>query len=204
MICLALTLCGVFTTNAAADEATIFGVPAIVMTTEGAIVALKANPNEITMLNILKTGVKGQTGGFSNNPDTIDCVKTMFAENPPSLVAGSFMSKSSAARLGGSIVGKSQTTISAESFSFQPLTVFGTNGQFTPNFTNPHSLIKSITLDSSNITVNYNGEELHIGSVWGDFTGAPSSDAQIIHFVGYHRITIQFNPETIAELLSKK
>ncbi|MDP3641519.1 MAG: hypothetical protein Q8R43_03720, partial [Alphaproteobacteria bacterium] len=72
------------------------------------------------------------------------------------------------------------------------------------NFTNPLSLIKSLTMEPSDITVTHGGEKLHIGSVWGDFTGAPSSDEQIIHLIGYTSIVVEFNPAAIAELLSKK
>lgn len=201
--CMVLALCGVSTPFAA--DVTILGVPARqLISSSGVKMTITPASNEITMLNISTKGIEGETGGFTGTSDASACVKDMFAENPPRLVAGSFTTASASARLGGSIVGKSELTISAERFSFQPLTVFGTNGEFTLNFTNSHSLIKSLTMTPSNITAPFNGEELHIGSVWGDFTGAPSSEEQIIHLIGYPSITIEFNPAGIAEVLSKK
>lgn len=195
ILSMALTLCTVSTPSAA--DVKIFGVPARELVSSADIkMTITSKPHEIKMLNISNAGVKGKTGEFSNAPDARDCVKKMFAETPPRLVAGSFTIVSASARLGGSIVGKSQTTISAESFSFQPLTVFGTNGQFTLNFINPLSLIKSLTMKPSDITATHGGEELHIGSVWGKFAGITGDS---IHCVGYGRVTVTFDLDKLAK-----
>lgn len=203
IVYMALILCTV-STPSAADDVTILGIPAKRFTSGNVEITITPDLKEITMLNISKAGVVCQTGGFSNAPDARVCVKTMFAENPPNLISGAFTVAPTSTQLGGSIVGKNHISISAENFSLQTLTVLGTNGQTVLNFTHPLSLIKSITLAPPNITAPFNGSELHIGSVWGKFTGVPSSDAQIIHFIGYPSIKIEFNPAAIAELLSKK
>lgn len=203
---MALILCVV--SKLSASDVTILNVPIekfmsqLISRTDQSTTIRNSIYDEITMLEISKKGMFYQLKSLSKIPDPEKLVKRTWAENPPHQVADSFTTSSASARLEGSIVGKNNISISAESFSFQDLTVFGTNGNVTLNFNNPKSLIKSITFGTSDIATTSKGEELHIGSVWGDFTGVPSSDAQRIHFIGYPKISIQFNLAAIAELNS--
>jgi hypothetical protein len=201
---MALTLCAV-STPSAADDVIILGTPAKDLIAESNDeIIINPQPIHIAVLNISEKGIKVQAGVFSEKTDTTDHIKSMFAQNTLRLVTESFTTTSASNELEGSIIGRNQISISAEKFRFPDKTIFGTNGQTTLHFMNPHSLIKSITLASSNITVTSNGKELHIGSVWGNFDGTPSSDPQIIYLAGYPSIEVVINLEALAELLSKK
>ncbi|MDP3641493.1 MAG: hypothetical protein Q8R43_03585, partial [Alphaproteobacteria bacterium] len=124
---IALTLC-TFSTPSAADV-TFLGVSANnLMSSANIKMTITSKPDEITMLNISNTGVKGQTGGGSNTPDTRNCVKSMFAKNPPRTIVGGLITHNgSLANMAGSIVGKRGISLNSERFSFPPSTVFGTN-----------------------------------------------------------------------------
>jgi hypothetical protein len=118
-------------------------------------------------------------------------VQTMFTEKQPLQLKDPLTISSDTVDLKGPVVGEEEISIFAKNFRFQHDTVFGTNGNLTLNFTNSLSPIKSITLYPSDITITHNGEELHIGSVWGNLTGALSSDVQLILLRGYSEISIQ-------------
>ncbi len=203
---LALIL-SVFSTPSAADDIKLFGISAEARMTRGTkTLRIIHEPTNILVLGISGKGLTEANASFEHHPDSTSLILGLFRQQPPQMVVERTLTIETreAVSLGGSIVGKNQITLSAESFEFQQLTVFGTNGTITLNFTDPSSLIKSITLDTSNIAITSKGEELHIGSVWGDFTGVPSSNSQLIHILGYSSFKIEFNPAAIAELLSKK
>ncbi|QOL20367.1 hypothetical protein [Candidatus Bodocaedibacter vickermanii] len=184
----------------AAEEMTIFGDSAKSFTdTEDKIVILKPNPNEIAVLNISKAGIKPQRAILSDTPDTADYLKTVFLRNGFCITVPVFSSTSRTAEWEGSIVGKNNISISADDFRIKKLTIFGTNGNVTLSFNNPKSLIKSITLGTSDIPITSRGEELHIGSIWGSFNGELSSEPQLIHILGYSLIEVEINPEAIAD-----
>lgn len=188
-----------------AAEVTIFGQSAKDFISENStLITITPGPQKITMFNISKAGIVCEFGEFSNTLNSSDCVKTTITNNPPRLTAGSITINTSSAELAGSIVGKNEIFLSAENFSFQPLTAFGTNGKFILNFTRPCSLITSVTLAPSNIRTTFDDEALAIRSVWGNFTDEPSSEGQTIHILGYPEISIQFNRAAIAELLLLK
>ena len=198
-LCMALMLYTIHP-SFAAEEMTIFGDSAKSFKgTKDTIVILTPTPYEIAVLNISKAGIKPQRAILSDTPDTADYLKTVFLRNGFCITGPVFSITSRTAEWGGSIVGKNNISISADDFMLKKLTIFGTNGNVTLNFNNPKSLIKSITLGTSDIAITHRGEELHIGSVWGNFNGELSSEPQLIYILGYSVVEVEINPEAIAD-----
>lgn len=203
--CMALTLC-MFSTPSSANDVKLFGISAEAWMTMGAgTLTIKHAPTDIFVLDISDNGLTQEEAAFKDESDSRSLILNLFSEQKPKIVSERILTiEAKETKISGSIAGKQEISISSERFDLSIGTILGTNGTITLNFTDPKSLIKSITLEPSAIVATNNGQELHIGSIWGTGTGIPSSKTQKFHFSGYTSLDVRVNTDAIAALLSKK
>lgn len=216
--CLALTLCGVSTPSAADVTSATTAI-----TTENGIKifghtleAVHASKHRTTItpkklekvqsIIVSSAGLVHKAGLIKISDSASDFVLFRLNRVPPVECRGEVRIESGMGiNCGGPLIAlQGNLEFSAPEYNFEHAAVFGTNGTITLNFTAPTSLIKSITLQPSILETSYKNNKIHIGSIFGKFTGVPSEQPQSLNFIGYPSITIEFNPEAIAELLSKK
>lgn len=157
----------------------------------------------IHMICISRNGVK-EAGGYTVDPETpSDALLRIFNTNKPQIAADMLNMSSAIADISGICVGKREISIAATTYKVSAYSILGTNGNVVLEFKDSRSLISSLTFLRSSIRTKLFGEDLQIGSFWGNFNGVPSYRAQIIYIVGYPSVEVVINIEALNGLLSR-
>lgn len=196
-------------TTQASNDVRIFGLPApealsyFMSNSEKPFKLDLGTKSSIHMITISKNGLKAGGGTIADEETPAQIVLRAFNLNPPQLKGGELTMTCRELNMGGGCLGRKGITLTAGSFIISPFTVWATNGNVALKFSNPNSLITSVTLPESAIKSKLDNDDLKIGAIWGTFDGVPSDGEQTIYLVGYPSIEVSINPKAIIELLKK-